>query len=68
MALPVACVQAKSIDVLDVYRLDLLQYVMWYHQWRAHFLPQSMENAVTFFRWMKLKVRFELNVQITSDR
>ena len=67
--LPVACVQAKSIDVLDVYELDLLRYVSWY-RWRGdpRFLPLSVEDVVTFFRWMELKVRFEVNAQITLER
>jgi hypothetical protein len=58
-ALPVACVQAKSIDALkDVYELDLLRYVSWYCQWADHLFPQHLDNVVTFFKWMKLKVRF----------
>ena len=70
IALPVVCIQTKSIDVLkDVYELDLLRYVSWYRQWdAAHFFPQGAENAVTFFRWMELKVRFEVNAQITLNR
>jgi hypothetical protein len=67
-ALPVACVQTESIDVLKgVYEFDLLRYVSWYGQWAGHLRPHNVEDAVTFFRWMELKVRFEVNAQITSD-
>ena len=68
-ALPVACVQAKSIDVLDVYELDLLRYVSWYHrQPNNRYFSETVEDTVTFFRWMELKVRFEVNAQITLNR
>ena len=61
IALPVACIQVKSIDVLkDVYELDLLQYVSWYCQWANNLDTQNVENVVTFFRWMELKVRFNV--------
>jgi hypothetical protein len=60
-ALPVACVQTKSIDVLkDVYELDLLRYVSWYCQWADRLHPKNVDNTATFFKWMKLKVRFEV--------
>ena len=68
-ALPVVFVQARSIDVLkDVYELDLQRYVSWYCQWADHFFPQHLDNVLKFFNWMKLKVRFGVNAQITSDR
>ena len=68
VALPVACVQAKSIDLLDVYELDLLRYVSWCSQSVEYFASQSVKDVVTFFRWMELKVRFEVNARITLDR
>lgn len=67
-ALPVACVKAQSIDVLDVYELDLLRYVTWYCQWVERLHPTNVENVVRFFRWMELKVHFHMNAQITLDR
>ena len=67
-ALPVACVQANLIDVLDVYELDLQRYVSWYCQSADHLRTQNAENVTTFFGWMKLKVRFEVNAQIILDR
>jgi len=68
-ALPVVCVQTKSIDVLKgVYELDLQRYVSWYCQWTPHYFPNNVENVVTFFRWMEPKVRFEVIVSITSER
>jgi hypothetical protein len=68
-ALPVACIQAKSIDILtDVYELDLLRYVSWCRQTDDFLDDPSVENAVTFFRWMEQKVRFEVNAQITLVR
>jgi len=68
-ALPVACVQANSIDVLKaVYELDLLRYLAWYCQWNFRNSDSNVENAPTFFRWMELKVRFEVNARITLDR
>ena len=64
--LPAVCVQTESIDVLkDVYELDLLRYVSWYFQRAKNLTPYSVEDVVTFFRWMELKVRFEVNAQIT---
>ena len=68
-ALPVACIQAKSMDVLkDIYELDLQRYVSWHRQSASQFSDEDLENAVTFFRWMELKVRFEANDKITSDK
>jgi len=64
-ALPVA---AKFIDTLDVYELDLLRYVSWYRKWDGLFFFEDVRDAVTFFRWMELKVRFEVNAQITLNR
>jgi hypothetical protein len=66
-ALPVA---AKSMDILDVYELDLSRYVSWFHQPpdRKFRDWESVTKAVTFFSWMKLKVRFEVNVRITLNR
>ena len=67
-ALPVACIQTKSIDVVkDVYELDLLRYVTWYCHWPEYFYRQNMVDMATFFKWMKLKVRFEVIAYITSD-
>ena len=63
------CVQTKSIDILkDLYELDLLRYVSWHCQWADRLLSKNMHNMATFFKWMKLKVRFEVDAQITSDR
>jgi len=67
IALPVVCVQTKSMYVLkDVYELDLLRYMSRYCQWADHLHPTkvdngvhltNVENVVTFFKWMELKVR-----------
>jgi len=68
-ALPVAYIQANPIDVLkDVYEFDLLRYVSWYCQRAYYVSPQRVEDAVTFFRWMELKVRFKVNAHITLNR
>ena len=68
-ALPVACVQAKSIDVLkDLYELDLLRYVSWYCQRATHVYRYNVENLTTFFKWMERKVRLEVNAQLTLGR
>ena len=67
--LPVVCVQTKSVDVLQgVFELDLQRYVSWYRQWNYNFRAQNVTDAVTFFRWMELKVRLEVHAQITFDR
>ena len=56
-ALPVVCVQTKSIEVLkNIYELDLLQYFQLAHD--LH--PQYVESVATFLKWMQLKVRFEV--------
>jgi len=60
-ALPVICIQAKSIDVLkDVYELDLQRFVERCCQWPPHFRFQNMDNVATFLKWMKQKVCFEV--------
>ena len=68
-ALPVVCVQTKSIDVLKaIYELDLARYVSWYCQLADHLHVQNVNNVVTFFRWMELKVRFNVIASIISER
>ena len=67
-ALPVVCVQTKSMDVLkDIYELDLERYVSWYCQWTHHSNTEYAENVATFFKWMQLNVRFEVIACIISD-
>jgi hypothetical protein len=53
-ALPMAFIQAESIDVLkDVYEFDLLRYL-------SRSYPKSVDDVASFFKWMELKVRFEM--------
>ena len=60
-ALPVVCVQTKSIEVLkNIYELDLLQYLSRYFQLAHDLHPQYVESVATFLKWMQLKVRFEV--------
>jgi len=67
-ALPAVFIETKSIDDLQgVYELDLQRYVSWYCQWDGHSHPQHVENVATFFRWMELKVRFEVIAYITPE-
>ena len=53
--LPFQWFVSRRIDVLkDIYELDLLQYVSRYYHHR------HIVDVATFFKWMKLKVRFEV--------
>ena len=67
-ALPVFCVQTKSIDVLkDIYELDLSRYLSLHRNPAKYFADRDVDNMITFFKWMEIKVRFEVISYITSD-
>jgi hypothetical protein len=60
IALPLICLKGPMpMDVLeDICRLDLSRYVAWYRKWFLRLDPENVDNVATFFKWMKLKVRF----------